>query len=479
MSTPLTREQKITHLLNRISFGPTREEAQRVDRLGFRAYLDEQLEPDKIADPYVEEKLAGLKTMRLSSRELIELYPLPRQAQQQAKQQQAQQQMSMLPMEMQGPRQVILELQLARLLRAIYSRRQLYEIVVDFWSNHFNIFAGKGADRWLTTAYDRDTIRPNALGRFGALLRATAESPAMLFYLDNWLSTGPDSPASRQAIANNRRRGLNENYARELMELHTLGVDGGYTQKDIQEVARCLTGWTIREPQKQAEFVFNARMHDDGEKFVLGTRIAEGGVNEGLKVLDLLVRHPSTAKFIASKLARRFVADDPPASIVNRATETFRETDGDLRAVLRTIIDSPEFFSEESYRAKVKKPVEFVASALRATGAETKVTHQLVRYLARMGEPLYLAQPPTGFPDRAASWVSPDMLLTRMNFASDLVSNRLEGSRVRPELLSDSAALVRLIAPDSLAPATRAALAESEGKDAVALLMAAPEFQRR
>lgn len=472
----LSREQKIIHLLNRISFGPTREEALRVDRLGFRAYLDEQLEPDKIADPYVEEKLAGLKTMRLSSRELIELYPLPRQAPQQAKQQQTP---MMLPMEMQGPRQVILELQLARLLRAIYSRRQLYEIVVDFWSNHFNIFAGKGADRWLTTAYDRDTIRPNALGRFSTLLRATAESPAMLFYLDNWLSTGPESQASRFAAANNRRRGLNENYARELMELHTLGVDGGYTQKDIMEVARCFTGWTVREPQKQAEFAFNPRMHDEGEKTVLGTRISGNGVDEGLKVLDLLVRHPSTAKFISTKLARRFVADDPPASIVNKASDTFRATDGDIRAVLRTIIDSPEFFSEESYRAKVKKPVEYVASALRATGAETKVTHQLVRYLARMGEPLFLAQPPTGFPDRGGSWISPDMLLTRMNFAADLVANRLDGSRVQPELLRDSAAFVRLFAADSLAPSTRAALAETEGKDSIALLMAAPEFQRR
>lgn len=469
MSTPLTREQKVTHLLNRISFGPTREEAERVQRMGFRAYLDEQLHPDTIADPHIEEKIAGLKTMRLSSRELIELYPQPKKAGLQA---------MMAPMEMAGPRQVILELQLARLLRAVYSRRQLYELMVDFWSNHFNIFAGKGADRWLTTSYDRDTIRPNALGRFRDLLRATAESPAMLFYLDNWLSAGPDSAALRLAL-NNRKRGLNENYARELMELHTLGVEGGYTQKDVQEVARCFTGWTIRQPQQRGEFVFEPRLHDRGEKIVLGTRIAAGGVDDGLKVLDLLARHPSTAKFIASKLARRLVADDPPASIVNQAAEAFRQSDGDIRTVLRTIIDSPEFFSAEAYRAKVKKPLEYVASALRATGAETKITHQLLRYLARMGEPLFLAQPPTGYPDRAASWISPDMLLTRMNFAADLVANRLEGTRVQPDTLRDSDGFVRLIAPDSLSNATRAALADIEGKDAFALLMAAPEFHRR
>ncbi len=468
MSTPLTREQKVTHLLNRISFGPTRAEAERVQRMGFRAYLDEQLQPDSIADPEVEEKVAGLKTMRLNSRELFELYPPPKQANQQP----------MMAAEMLGPRQVILELQLARLLRAVYSRRQLYELMVDFWSNHFNIFAGKGADRWLTTGYDRDTIRPHALGRFRDLLRATAESPAMLFYLDNWLSAGADSGASRFA-ANNRKRGLNENYARELMELHTLGVDGGYTQKDVQEVARCFTGWTLRQPQQRGEFVFDPRIHDSGEKIVLGTRIANGGVEDGLKVLDLLASHASTAKFIATKLARRFFADDPPASIVNQAAETFRQSNGDIRAVLRTIIDSPEFFSAEVYRAKVKKPLEYVASALRATGAETRITHQLLRYLGRMGEPLFLAQPPTGYPDRGASWVSPDMLLTRMNFAADLVANRLEGTRVQADTLRDTDGFIKLIAPDSLSAPTRAALAETAGKDALALLMAAPEFHRR
>jgi uncharacterized protein (DUF1800 family) len=471
MSAPLSHEQKIVHFLNRISFGPTPEEVQRVDRLGFRAYLDEQLAPEKIPDNIAEEKVAALKTMRLSSRELFELYPPPKVAQERG---------MAMPGEMNAPRFIILELQQARLLRAVYSQRQLYEVMVDFWSNHFNIFAAKGADRWLTTSYDRDTIRPHALGKFRDLLLATAQSPAMLFYLDNWLSVSPNGAMTARLPANARRRGLNENYAREIMELHTLGVDGGYTQQDVREVARCFTGWTLVRPRGDPEFRFEPRLHDQGAKTVLGTRIAAGGgVEDGMKVIDLLARHPSTAKFIATKLARRFVADDPPTSLVGRVAEAFRRSDGDIRTTIRTIVESPEFYSPEAYRAKVKKPLEYVASALRVTNAETQVTHQLLRYLGRMGEPLFLAQPPTGYPDVGASWVSSDMLLTRMNFAADLVGNRVDGARVQSTALRDTQQFVRLIAPDSLSSATRAALAESEGPEALALLLAAPEFQRR
>jgi uncharacterized protein (DUF1800 family) len=471
MSTRLTEEQKVIHFLNRTSFGPTREEVQKVNRLGIPAYLEEQLHPERISDSLVEEKLAGLKTMRLSSRELIELYPLPRQ--------QAGQEM-MGQQQMQGPRVVILELQQARLLRALYSQRQLYEVMVDFWSNHFNIFAAKGADRWLATSYDRDTIRPHTLGRFKDLLLATAQSPAMLFYLDNWLSANPNAPAARMRGPNNPRRGLNENYARELMELHSLGVEGGYTQKDVQEVARCFTGWTIRQPRSEGTFHFEPRIHDRGEKFVLGTRIPPGGgMEDGLQVIDLLSRHRSTARFIALKLARRFIADDPPAALVNKATEAFGKSEGDIPTVLRTLIDSPEFFSPETYQAKVKKPLEFVASAVRTTGADVQLSHQLLRYLTRMGEPLFLAQPPTGYPDLGASWTSPDMLLTRINFATDLIANRIPGSRVKVDTLGDKDSLARLVTPDALSTATRSALAETEGSQAIALLLAAPEFQRR
>ena len=472
MSAKLTEEQKVVHFLSRTSFGVKREDVQKVNRLGIPAYLEEQLHPERISDSLAEEKLAGLKTMRLSSRELIELYPPPRQ--------QAGQQEMMGQQQMQGPRTVILELQQARLLRSVYSRRQLYEIMVDFWTNHFNVFSAKGADRWLTTAYDRDTIRPHALGRFRDLLLATAQSPAMLFYLDNWLSADPNAPAARMGDPNNRRRGLNENYARELMELHTLGVDGGYTQRDVQEVARCLTGWTIRQPRGEGSFYFEPRIHDTGEKIVLGNRIPPGGgMEDGLRIIELLAQHPSTARFVSLKLARRFIVDDPPTSLVNKAAEAFTKSAGDIPTVLRALIDSPEFYSPDTYQAKVKKPLEFVASALRSTGAEVQLSHQLLRYLGRMGEPLFLAQPPTGHPDVAASWTSPDMLLTRMNFATDLIANRIPGSRIKLEALGDKDAFVRLISPDSLSTATRSALAETEGSQAIALLMAAPEFQRR
>jgi uncharacterized protein (DUF1800 family) len=471
MTAPLSQDQRIVHFLNRTSFGPTLGNMQRAARIGIRAYLDEQLAPEKIPDNPAEERVAGLKTMRFNSRELIELYPPPR----------AQRQPGDMAMQsMEGPRVVILELQQGKLLRALYSNRQLYEVMVDFWSNHLNIYAAKGANRWLTTSYDRDTIRPLALGKFKELLLATAQSPAMLFYLDNWMSASPDSPGARMGGPNNRRRGLNENYARELMELHTLGVDGGYTQQDVQEVARCFTGWTIVQPRGQGVFRFEPRLHDNGEKTVLGERIPRGGgMDDGLRVIDILVKHPSTARFIAAKLARRFVADEAPAAIVSKAAEAFRQSDGDIPTVLRAIVDAPEFFSRDFYQTKIKTPFEFVTSALRVTGSEAQVTHQLLRYLGRMGEPLFLAQAPTGYPDNAASWISADMLLTRMNFVADLLSNRLPGTNVPMETLKNRDSLVRRIAPDSLSQATQTVLAEAEGNQAIALLLAAPEFQRR
>jgi uncharacterized protein (DUF1800 family) len=272
---------------------------------------------------------------------------------------------------------VIRELQQAKLLRAVYSRRQLYEVMVDFWSNHFNVFAAKDADRWLVTAYDRDTIRPHALGRFRDLLLATAQSPAMLFYLDNWLSVAERATPKRSSSDATLRRGINENYARELMELHTLGVDGGYTQRDVGEVARCFTGWTIRRTYQQPEFVFESRVHDRGKKLVLGTRIpAGGGIEDGLKIIDLLSRHPSTARFIATKLARRFVNDDPPPSLVDRVGEVFRDSDGDIKETLRAVVNAPEFFPPKPSRRKSKNrsnssPAPCVPPAPRPTHLST------------------------------------------------------------------------------------------------------------
>ncbi len=365
------------------------------------------------------------------------------------------------------------ELQMSRILRAIYSERQLQEVMVDFWTNHFNVYAAKGADRWLLQSYDRDTIRPHTLGKFYDLLLADAQSPAMLFYLDNFQSVSPNAQAPQQRPGAARgplagllganpeqqqpqqqkqqKRGINENYARELMELHTLGVDGGYTQKDVQEVARCFTGWTIIAPrgagiaadagmngrrlnmlrQYAGTFRFMPAVHDNGEKIVLGHKIpAGGGEKDGLMVLDIVAHHPATAKFIATKLVRRFVSDGPPPALVDRVAQTFIKTDGDIREVLKAIFFSPEFNSADAYRAKVKRPFELAVSSVRTLGADTNGGPQFHQWIARMGQPLYGFQSPNGYSDVAENWVNTGALLERMNFALALVSNRIPGTRV-------------------------------------------------
>lgn len=412
------------------------------------------------------------------------------------------------------PGRIVQELQSARIIRAAHSERQLNEVMVDFWMNHFNVFANKGADRWLLPAYERDAIRPRTMGNFRDLLQATAQSPAMLFYLDNFQSVSPnanagrrgqgmggrrmrggnrrmmnrglgggglgggqmrgqtggqtsgqmDAPANDQMTAPQQRRppqgqrrarGINENYARELLELHTLGVDGGYTQQDIVEIARCFTGWTIFDPrgatvrggemegnprvQRMAEmfnatpggFYFNPLLHDDGEKTVLGQRIpAGGGINDGLRVLDILARHPSTARFIATKLARRFVTDNPSPALVERVASAFTRSNGDIRQTLRAIFASPEFSAPETYRAKIKTPFEVAVSAIRALGAETNGGPALHQWINRMGEPLYQYQAPTGYPDTAEHWVNTGALLERLNYGLALASNSIAGTRV-------------------------------------------------
>jgi uncharacterized protein (DUF1800 family) len=325
--------------------------------------------------------------------------------------------------------------------------------MTDFWFNHFNVFVGKGADRYLITSYERDVIRPNALGKFEDLLVATAKSPAMLFYLDNWLSVGPDSdeaqglrrrpqnrgfggrgrrgrfppPPPRQTKAKRKIDGLNENYGRELMELHTLGVNGGYTQQDVTEVARVFTGWTIREPRKGGDFAFEERRHEPGTKIVLGKKIKEHGEKEGLEVLHLLARNPNTAKFVCTKLAQRFVSDNPPQPLVDRMATAFLKKKGDIREVLRTMYRSPEFWAPETYQAKVKTPLEFVVSALRATGADVQDAAPLVGALQNMGMPLYGMQPPTGYSMKSDAWVNSSALLGRMNFALALANDKFKG----------------------------------------------------
>jgi uncharacterized protein (DUF1800 family) len=398
---------------------------------------------------------------------------------------------------LENPQRIMYELDSARILRAVYSERQLQEVMVDFWTNHFNVFAQKGADRWFLTSYDREVIRPNALGNFRDLLEATAKSPAMLFYLDNFQSMSPNAQVNRAQLRrqlNNTgdiggmrrgglfggqrmrdeemqrrqaqrqqqgqqgqgqvagqprpaqprmKRGINENYARELMELHTLGVDGGYTQKDVQEVARAFTGWTIYQPRggglygddgedsRAGSFFFAARMHDSGEKVVLGQKIPSGGgLEDGEKVLDILVASPATAKFIATKLCRKFVADEPSPALVARVADAFHKSNGDIKTTLRAIFSSPEFNSAEARRAKIKTPFELTVSAMRTLGADVEVRPALIQWLGRMGEQLYGYQAPTGYPEVAEYWVNTGALLERLNFSLALVSNRIPGVRV-------------------------------------------------
>src|SRR5262245_46873421 len=614
----LTEEQKVAHLLDRITFGARPGDVERVMKSGWEKYLDEQLRPDRISDQAREQRLKNIESIHLSNAELAKNYPPPQVLQQvlkdrgvqlpglqglganvnqnqnagqapltkkdakqgfkqlgqeaerkkadqmdeqstarplvnpqanglqssvndQARRREAYQ--SLRAMGYRPQQEVVQESQQAKILRAVYSERQLQEVMTDFWFNHFNVYIQKGPDRIMTASYERDAIRPNVFGKFEDLLKATAEHPAMLFYLDNWMSASPNvkmptrdelrrmrrelrpgvigrgnfgARGQRQMTIDNdqrrpdqkvkvvkRARGLNENYAREIMELHTLGVDGGYTQKDVQEMARCFTGWTIQNPRAGGEFYFNRMMHDDGEKTVLGKKIPSGGgIKDGYTVIHMLATHPSTAKFISTKLARKFVSDNPPRAMVDRMSQTFLKTEGDIREVMRTMFASPEFFAAENYRAKIKTPFEMTVSAVRAIGAETNGNPQFHRWLAQMGEGLFMCQPPTGYPDTADRWVNTGALLERMNFALALSGNRLNGSRVGLQNLAAGVDLtqqsqvvdhfVQLLLRGQVSPQTRATidkslneqrLAMAGGKVDVAkvvgLILGSPEFQRQ
>ena len=430
------------------------------------------------------------------------------------------------------PARVVEELAMAKMTSAIYSQRQLQQVMDDFWFNHFNVFAGKGEDRYYLTSYERDVIQPHALGKFKDLVTATAKSPAMLFYLDNFLSADPlaaqrlaqeramrqqrrggfgrfprNAPQVQTANKKRQGRGLNENYGRELMELHTLGVDGGYTQKDVTEVARAFTGWTIERPRENPQFKFDDRIHDPDPKIVLGKKIHGGGMKDGEQVIELLAKHPSTAKFISTKLARRFVSDNPPPSLVARMAGTFKTSDGDIRAVMHTMIYSPEFWSREAYRAKIKTPFEFIASTVRALSTDVDTPMPLVQWVGRIGEPLYQCQPPTGYSDKSEAWVNAGALLNRLNFSLALAGNKVRGSRtdaialLGPSSSTDGKEIldraVQLFLGGHAGPATIETLQKQLGDPQVmqarlddsakpadlgvitGLVLGAPEFQRR
>jgi uncharacterized protein (DUF1800 family) len=528
----LSEEQKIIHVLNRLGFGARPGDVEKVKAMGLQKYIDQQLDPAKIDDSVAEAKVKGLDVFGMSTSELFAKYPNPgallrqlegnRPGQQQ--QQPAANDDQMTDKERQERQQKLREIYAKydlrpagqmlpqivsnRVLRAVYSERQLQEVMVDFWQNHFNVFAGKAAVRWYIPSYERDVLRKNALGNFKDLLLGTAQHPAMLFYLDNFESVSPNTqqnnnrgnggalqqairngnltPQMRERIKRNQgltdaeldqrirqvrnappqqqrpQRGINENYARELMELHTLGVDGGYTQKDIIEVAKCFTGWTIADPrgyrrvaandikgkendraierlQRQAgvpddlesgEFYFNPRWHEGGSKMVLGQKVDEGGVKDGLKVIDILVKSPATAKFIAKKLAVKFVSDNPDEGLVKRVAEAFMKSNGDIKTTLRALFTDKEFFAAENYRSKIKTPFELAVSSIRAVGGNTNAGPAMMAMLNKLGEVPYGYQAPTGYPDTAEDWVNTGALLERLNFAIAIASNRIPGTRV-------------------------------------------------
>jgi uncharacterized protein (DUF1800 family) len=534
----LTEDQRIAHVLSRLTFGVKTGDIERVRALGIEAFIKQQLEWDAIDDSAMAKRLR-LPTLNLAQPTLIAQYTPPKPALTPSptpsvdkpanvslpsgKPETNAQMMNgemVKPAEdkpapkptppPKNPQMVVTELQRATLLRAVYSERQLYEVMVGFWENHFSIYANKDANRYYMTSFDRDTIRPFAMGRFRDLLRATAYSPAMLYYLDNWRSSVPRPYAATKDKPAGIDGGLNENYARELLELHTLGVDGGYTQKDVQEVARCFTGWTIQKPNEDGLFLYRPGLHDNGEKIVLGRKILPGGgLGDGEKVLDILASHPSTARYIATKLARRFVADDPPEAVVNRAAAVFLKTDGSIGETLRSILTSPEFFSPTYYRSKMRSPFEYVAASLRALNAETDADRPVLDQIARMGQPIFGRVSPDGYADRADQWLSAGAMLTRFNFANALTTNRLKGTKVDLQVaLKDSNEmggktltdrLIQQLLGGDISKQTREAL-ENAGKDSsssviavnsdnqatagrladvVSLLIGSPDFQRR
>jgi uncharacterized protein (DUF1800 family) len=576
---PLTDRQKVIHVLDRLGYGPRPGDVERVERMGLDRYIEQQLHPERVDDSELESDLAKFDILTMDATDLYQTFRDEQQMQRERQREQAEaaktsqsetnttsvgvlangNQQSVQPKpQREGPRRsylAVAELQNAKIISAIESPRQLNEVLVDFWGNHFNIDVRKGPCRVLKVTDDREVIRPHVFGKFRDLLEASAKSPAMLHYLDNFQNSAP-----RQLSANELRRreqlpgqqsavpaqpalpavpvgtdnqsrtvgGINENYAREIMELHTLGVDGGYTQKDVQEVARCFTGWTVN--QQTGEFIFRPRAHDNGPKTVLGHDIpANGGIRDGEMVLDILASHPSTAHFIATELCRRFVADDPPPALVDRVANVFLQTGGDLRQVYQAIIYSPDFFSRQAYRAKIKSPFEFAVSAVRATGGKivsddflpidkrlgieagatfgrgmdriaSAKRKSLNIEIIEMGEPLFAYQAPTGYTEDSRKWVNTGALIARMNFALALAEHKIVDVSVTPSDLVrgvdiDKPGLVfdrlneAFLQGEMTAP-TRATLEKqvtgNDGGDAstvnaaelTALILGSPEFQR-
>jgi uncharacterized protein (DUF1800 family) len=472
-ATPPQRQDNILHLLDRITFGPSHGDIEEVQRIGINAYIEQQLDPANIPMPDpLQGALGSLKTTRMSLPDLMkEYYPpqdtpiiKPTKEAKDAARKRA--------------NIIFDELRQAKLMRAIYSPTQLQELMVDFWFNHFNVFHEKNALYIYLGSYERDAIRPYALGKFRQLLEATARHPAMLQYLDNWVNSAPGAPDSRGGF-----KGLNENYAREIMELHTMGVDGGYTQQDVTTLARIFTGWGLGPDKYKLPndtFAFNPKRHDFSDKIFLGHLIKGSGMNEAEQAMDILARHPSTAHHISYELAQYFVADKPPESLVKSMAATFLKTDGDIRAVMRTMLHSREFWSRKYDHNKFKQPLRYVVSALRATAAPVVNYHALLDTLNQMGQPLYHYLTPDGYPNTGDAWLNSDALLKRIDFARQLVGGRFArengetAAQVPLTLLSVDDMLHTL--GGRFSPQSRKTFDTADPKRKTVLILTSPEF---
>jgi uncharacterized protein (DUF1800 family) len=513
----LPADQQIIQALNRLTFGPRPGDVLKVRAIGLDNWIELQLHPDKINDDAMNSFIATrYAALNQDQNDLLTQYAVQQRERREIKRDKADStkgltaQDSAMIMEQRqlqnGRRQVVTQLQSSRVARAVGSERQLQEVMTDFWENHFNIFLGKGApEAYYLVDFDQNVIRPNALGKFRDLLEAVARSPAMLFYLDNARSMADSTqptlagggrreaggvglrrgrfggipgmpvpmPRQPQQQPQRQRQGLNENYGRELLELHTLGVDGGYTQQDVIDVARALTGWTIRPPAQGGGFIFRPQVHDAGPKVVLGHKLPAGrGIEDGEDVLDIVSKSPATAHFIAFKLARRFVSDSPSKALVDHAAQVFLKTDGDIRETLRAIITSPEFFSQQAFHTKVKTPFEVVASAARAMNAEPDPSPRSAQMIAYLGQPIFGHQAPNGWPETGDAWMNTGAILNRINFGMAAAAGRLPGVNVVAQPALDSLvsaprerqvdAVVSMVLNGMVSPDTRAVLMSGE-----------------
>ncbi len=498
IAQPKPVDPKILHVLNRLSYGIKAGDIHRVQSIGINKYIQEQLNPDSIAEsPALTERLAKLDTINLSPSELFQQYNPNRPNNEQNPE------LETRKVQQKQVRQVTNQSREAKLWRSIYSQRQLQEVMVDFWYNHFNVYAEKGLDRLWVGAYEQQAIRPYALGKFRELVGATAKHPAMLFYLDNWQNVAPFT--NKQG----KSKGLNENYARELMELHTLGVDGGYKQEDVISLAKILTGWGFKQPGKTVpdgySFQFNSTRHEGSDKIFLGQTIVGSGIREGEQALDILSRHPSTAGHISYKLAQYFVADNPPKSLVERLSQRFIATEGDIKLVLDTLFHSPEFMDKKYYGAKFKTPYQYAISSIRSIdpGLENNVDNQLAltRYgfinnpkplndfLNQLGMPIYGCPTPNGYKNTQETWLNPDSMTRRLNFATNLVSGKLPvfSSPIESaEIINKAIVTVTTVTIDSdgliatlgnnFSVKTQQAISASPPEIRAALILGSPEF---